>query len=304
MDDPEGTDPILARWFDRATRRTRTMLTDRTSRRRFVRRLGGLMVGAGAWTLLPVSRAFGADDAVAANIRGSVTRNWYCIRRNGTPKQRGWTTDRDPVQIATNVDAGRGDVVEVCVAGTAREVPRGHRFASVFYNRVRGVVGIELEYRGARARYAPTQMISDNLSFERVRDRFLEQHGASESDFANAGHLWVFPARQYLVGAGDDSAHARQGLGRRGIHAENAGVGMGTAQGLGPQHSGQGEIRGVLGAAPDLVRAVHTGRWLSNDAQIGHETSNPAGSLADGAYSTTDSALGHTTSKPAARNPG
>ena len=217
MDDPEGTDPILARWFDRATRRTWTMLTDRTSRRRFVRRLGGLMVGAGAWTLLPVSRAFGADDAdgaelvpasddaATANLRESVATNWYCVRRTGTARRRGWTTDRDPVQIATNVDAGRGDVVEVCVAGTAREVPRGHRFASVFYNRVRGVVGIELEYRGERARYAPTQMISDNLSFERVRDRFLEQHGASESDFANAGHLWVFPARQYLVGAGDDS---------------------------------------------------------------------------------------------------
>ncbi|MCY3840596.1 MAG: methylamine dehydrogenase (amicyanin) light chain [Gammaproteobacteria bacterium] len=59
-----GTDrgTCIARWFDAATRRTTTGLAERTSRRGFIGRVGTLLAGSGALPLLPVSRAFGAED--------------------------------------------------------------------------------------------------------------------------------------------------------------------------------------------------------------------------------------------------
>ena len=154
------------------------------------------MAGAGALPLLPASRAIGAEDNA-----GVIPPNWYCVRRDGVPGQRGWTDEQDPVRIAASTDASPGDVVEVCVAGAAREVSPD-RFSRAFYNRARGIVGIELEYRGVRARYAPTRMIANNLSFDRARDRFLAEHGITRSDFDSDGRLKEFQARQYLVDAG------------------------------------------------------------------------------------------------------
>ena len=186
------------------------MPTHRISRRHLVGSVGGMIAGAGALSWLPGFRALGAengDDAEASptpNVRESATPNWYCVRRDGLPRKRGWTVEADPVRIAAEAGGGPGDIVEVCVAEAAREVPRGDPFDRVFYNRARGVVGIELEYRGKRARYAPTTMIANNLSFDRARQRFLEQHQLTEQDFDRAGHLWAFPARQYLVAAGGE----------------------------------------------------------------------------------------------------
>lgn len=168
-----------------------------TTRRVLVGRLGGLMVGASILPLLPVSRALAADHAEGV---GATPVHWYCVRRNGVPAQRGWTDEQDPARIAANAQADRGDVVEVCVAGTTREISPD-RFSRAFYSRARGVVGIELEYRGARTRHAPTQMIANNLSFDRARDRFLAEHGITRSDFDSDGRLWEFRARQYLVEA-------------------------------------------------------------------------------------------------------
>lgn len=170
------------------------------------------MVGAGALPLLSACRAPSpdgergtegdpADLAPPAIEPEFSTSNWYCVRRGGTPRQRGWTDDEDPVRIAANSGAGPGDVVEVCVAGAPRAVSP-IRFSRSFYNRARGLVGIELEYRGARARHAPTQMIANNLSFDRARERFLAEHGITRSEFDGNGRLWRFTARQYLVGGG------------------------------------------------------------------------------------------------------
>lgn len=188
MRESEGTAPSQC---------TTTMLARGRSRRVFVGQLGRFAVGAGALPLLPVCRAFGAEGAKAV----PVGANWYCVRRNGTPLQRGWTDEQDPVRIAANTGAGRGDIVECCVAGAPREVSPS-RFSRSFYNRARGLVGIELEYRGARARHAPTQMIANNLSFDRARERFLAEHGITGSEFDSNGRLWRFPARQYLVEVG------------------------------------------------------------------------------------------------------
>ena len=53
----------LGRWFDAATRRTTTGLAERTSRRGFIGRVGAVLAGSGALPLLPVARAFGAEEA-------------------------------------------------------------------------------------------------------------------------------------------------------------------------------------------------------------------------------------------------
>lgn len=58
----------IARWFDAATRRTTTGLAERTSRRGFIGRVGTLLAGSAALPLLPVSRAFGAEDAAEPNV--------------------------------------------------------------------------------------------------------------------------------------------------------------------------------------------------------------------------------------------
>ena len=169
-----------------------------------------MAVGAGALPLLSPYRA-GPDETLCAEEESAraptsiapdtTTSSWYCVRRNGTPLQRGWTDEQDPVRIAANTDAVRDDVVEVCVTGAAEEVSPS-RFSRAFYNRARGLVGIELECRGARARHAPTQMIANNLSFDRAKERFLADHGITGSEFDSNGRLWRFPARQYLVAVG------------------------------------------------------------------------------------------------------
>ena len=169
------------------------------TRRTFVSRLGGLIAGAGALPLLPASRAIGAEDNA-----GVIPPNWYCVRRDGVPGQRGWTDEQDPVRIAASTHPNPGDVVEVCMAGATRDVSPS-RFSRAFYNRARGIVGIELGYRRESARYAPTQMIANNLSFDRARERFLAEHGISRSDFDSDGRLREFQARQYLVDAGGDT---------------------------------------------------------------------------------------------------
>ncbi len=174
-----------------------SVTTSLATRRDYIVQLGQWIAGIGALPVLPFS-AYGAENADDA---GAIAPNWYCVRRDGVPMRRGWTDEKDPNRIASEAGAGPSDSVEICVADAARSVSPD-RFSRVFYNRARGLVGIELEYQGNRERYAPTRMISDNLSFDRVRERFLVEQGIERGDFDNGGRLWVFPAHQYLVGPG------------------------------------------------------------------------------------------------------
>ena len=73
----------LARWFDEATRRTTTGLAARTSRRGFVGRVGALLAGSGALPLLPVARAFGAEETEADAVDGDAVEH---LSEFGDPK--------------------------------------------------------------------------------------------------------------------------------------------------------------------------------------------------------------------------
>ena len=101
-------------------------------------------------------------------------------------------------RLPDRLGAREGDVVEVCASsGYRRVAPEG--VARVFCNRARGVVGMEIQYRGEVVRLAPTRMLASNLGFPRALEKFLERRKASTADFAAEGGLRVFAARQLLL---------------------------------------------------------------------------------------------------------
>ena len=93
------------------------------------------------------------------------------------------------------------ELVEVCVADDFREVA-ARRFPRVFFNRARGLAGIEFAFDGEVERLAPTRMIAGNLGFERALDRFLENRGIDAGEFRARGTLRAFSARQFLLPGG------------------------------------------------------------------------------------------------------
>ena len=93
------------------------------------------------------------------------------------------------------------EVVEVCIADDFREVAPD-RFSRVFFNRARGLVGIEFALDGEVQRLAPTRMLAANLGFERALERFLENCGSDTGEFRARGILRAFSARQFLLPGG------------------------------------------------------------------------------------------------------
>ena len=128
---------------------------------------------------------------------------WYCTRRDGAAQRSGWVEGVSLADLRKHARAGPDDVVEVCIADDFRGVaPR--RFSKVFFPRARGLVGMELAFRGEVARYAPTRMLAANLGFSRALGKFLARGAASFEDFRAEGRLRAFSARQLLLpGAGE-----------------------------------------------------------------------------------------------------
>ena len=127
---------------------------------------------------------------------------WYCVRQGGAAKRHGWTRDVALDDLPRRVGAGRGDLVEVCVAGGFRPVAPA-RHARVFRRRDRGIVGLEIACREDVARLAPTRMIAANLGFTRAIEKYLREWNAGLDEFTANGRLRTFSARQFLL-SGDD----------------------------------------------------------------------------------------------------
>ena len=127
---------------------------------------------------------------------------WFCVRRDAKAKHYGWIDNASLVDLPNHVDAQRGDVLEVCICDNFRPVSPD-RFPQVFYERARGLVGMEISFRGETARFSPTRMLSANLRFKRARDKFLGKWEPKADDFASKGSLRAFSARQFLLPVND-----------------------------------------------------------------------------------------------------
>ena len=113
--------------------------------------------------------------------------------------------DASLADIRSRVDASPDDVVEVCVADRFRPVAL-RRFSRVFFPRERGLVGMELSFRGDAVRLAPTRMLAANLGFDRALEKFLARKEASLEEFRADGALRAFSARQLLLPGGEGSS--------------------------------------------------------------------------------------------------
>ena len=140
---------------------------------------------------------------------GPVGSTWYCVRRNGAAQRSGWTDTAPLAELRGRIGARPDEAVEVCVAGAFRSVD-AHRFSRVFFNRARGIVGIELALDGEVERLAPTRMIAANLGFGRAFEKFLESRGIDAEEFRARGTLRAFSARQFLLPG--DSGHPPEEL--------------------------------------------------------------------------------------------
>ena len=78
------------------------------------------------------------------------------------------------------------------------------RFSRVFFNRERGLMGMEMALRGAVTRLAPTRMLAANLGFERAFEKFLAERATDVEAFRADGALRAFSARQYLLPGNND----------------------------------------------------------------------------------------------------
>lgn len=123
---------------------------------------------------------------------------WFCVRRNGVARSDGWIEGVPLKNLRKRVKTRSSDIVEVSVADRFDTVDTT-QFSRVFSNRVRGIIGMEVAFRGKLVRFAPTRMIAANFSFERAMESFLKQRGASFDEFSADGQLRSFTTRQFLL---------------------------------------------------------------------------------------------------------
>ena len=127
---------------------------------------------------------------------------WFCIRRNGRSRREGWVDISSLIDLRHLVGARPDEAVEVCLAENFRHVTP-NRIKHVFFPRARGIVGMEIGFRGEITRLAPTRMIASNLGFDRVLERFLEERDVLSNDFIKEGCILSFTTRQYLLPSGE-----------------------------------------------------------------------------------------------------
>lgn len=140
-------------------------------------------------------------------------RNWglyVAVRRAGTLQGSSWidggtiggsiTAALTNAQRELSPEARAGiDEIELCVTHTYRAQPV-RRKRGFMGNINRGVYGIELTYGSTTARYAPTEMVARNLSFERALELLMEERELGADDLAGgAVSARAFDCEQVLV---------------------------------------------------------------------------------------------------------
>ena len=198
---------------------------------------------------------------------------WYCVRKNGRRKHEGWIENIELSSIRNRVNARSDEIVEICVATNFRPV-KPKQFYRAFYNRIRGLVGIEIVFEEEIIRIAPTKMIASNLSFDRVLEKFLAEMNIEMDDFVSIGKLYSISASQFLlIGKNEDEV---QGLFRgstvvapksESIESRAAKLINGIEQWMNANMSADGEIpykywpsRGTESPADNAIRRF-LGSW-------------------------------------------
>lgn len=159
---------------------------------------------------------FRGHPTVAAALPGAFTQEHWLVyiaaRSHGRRLSHAWGQEgpgalaldsalravREPL---SREQQSQVDVLEVDLAHTFLEIPRPQA-SPRWSNASRGLVGIELIRGGRTFRFAPTQMIAQNLGFDRALDRLREQ--ATSPDPASpapnaAERIRLFEAHQLLV---------------------------------------------------------------------------------------------------------
>ena len=128
---------------------------------------------------------------------------WYCVRKGGAAQRSGWLSGASLADLPQRVGARQCDVVEVCIVDDFRPVAID-RVSRAFRQRDRGLLGMEVAFRGEIVRLAPTRILAANTRFDRALEKFLEGRGATADDFAVDGGLRSFSARQFLLPGGGE----------------------------------------------------------------------------------------------------
>ena len=123
---------------------------------------------------------------------------WYCVRRDGVAKQNGWLSDVPLVEVPQRVHAHEDDVLEINVLRRSKTISLD-TYRRHFFNRRRGMLGIEIRYRDKIVRYAPTQMIARNLSFDKLLERFKYKVRVSDTEFLQRAEAFSLMGRQFLI---------------------------------------------------------------------------------------------------------
>ncbi len=129
---------------------------------------------------------------------------WYCVRLNGVAQRERWIDGPMPATLHSDIGALPDETVEVCSKCCFRTVETD-RFAREFVHRARGLVGMEIAFRGEVVRFAPTQMLAANLSFERALEKFCAKNATDKGEVLDSGRLRAFSARQFLLPGGSDT---------------------------------------------------------------------------------------------------
>ncbi len=94
----------------------------------------------------------------------------------------------------------RVDAVELCLSHSYRTIDVGGEGWELLTNVHRGVLGIEIDYKGHVGRYSPTLMLARNWSFELAVARFAKSEDMTPEELLRSGaRVRVFGCDQVLV---------------------------------------------------------------------------------------------------------
>ena len=145
------------------------------------------------------------SDQLAISCLGPT---YVALRHQGRLQQSHWHYNLDLKEILEKIIlqcvsdsesvARPPDTLEFCFTHHYRNIPIrqfDREFASVHI----GIRGIELHYKHQIVRYSPTSMVAQNLSFQKIFDRFLERLALSRQEFSKHGTIQAFEARQVFM---------------------------------------------------------------------------------------------------------